>query len=75
MRQARSQPLVEALFAWFTVMAPRMMAGSDTGSGMNYALKRPDGMTAFLRDGRIELDNNTAERAQKCTVRRPRARR
>lgn len=64
-RQARTQPLVEALHSWFIAMAPRMVAGSDTGMGMNYALKRWDGMTAFLRDGRIELDNNSAERAMR----------
>ncbi|MEW6294653.1 MAG: IS66 family transposase, partial [Pseudomonadota bacterium] len=64
-RQDRTRPLVEALHNWFTAMAPRMMAGSDTGEAMKYALRRWDGMTAFLRDGRIEMDNNSAERAMR----------
>lgn len=36
---------------------------SVTSDAMKYALKRWGGFTRFLDDGRIELDNNTAERA------------
>src|SRR3546814_20552197 len=39
------------------------MAGSATSDAMKYALKRWGGFTRFLYDGRIELDNNSAERA------------
>jgi len=62
-RQERSRPLVEQLHAWFTATSPRIMAGSATSDAMKYALKRWDGFTRFLDDGRIELDNNSAERA------------
>ncbi len=37
--------------------------GSATSDAMKYALKRWAGFTRFLDDGRIEIDNNTAERA------------
>src|SRR3546814_12923023 len=40
-----------------------MRAGSATSDAMKYALKRWGGFTRFLYDGRIELDNNSAERA------------
>jgi hypothetical protein len=62
-RQERSRPLVDKLQAWFTATNPRIMAGSATSDAMKYALKRWGGFTRFLDDGRIELDNNTAERA------------
>lgn len=39
------------------------MAGSATSDAMKYALKRWAGFSRFLDDGRIELDNNAAERA------------
>ena len=62
-RQEKSRPLVDKLHAWFTATSPRIMAGSTTSDAMKYALKRWGGFTRFLDDGRIELDNNTAERA------------
>ena len=62
-RQERTRPLVDKLHAWFAATAPRMMAGSATSDAMKYALKRWAGFTRFLDDGRIEIDNNTAERA------------
>jgi len=62
-RQEKSRPLVDKLHAWFTATAPRIMTGSATNDAMKYALKRWAGFTRFLDDGRIELDNNTAERA------------
>src|SRR3546814_11924937 len=51
------------LHAWFVATSPRIMAGSATSDAMKYALKRWGGFTRFLYDGRIELDNNSAERA------------
>ena len=64
-RQERSRPLVDKLHDWFAATAPRMMAGSTTSDAMKYALKRWTGFTLFLDDGRLELDNNTAERAMR----------
>ncbi len=62
-RRERTQPLVNKLHAWFVATAPRIMAGSATSDAMKYALKRWSGFTRFLDDGRIEIDNNAAERA------------
>ena len=42
---------------------------------IRYALSRWEGLTLFIDDGRIELDNNIVERSQKeCVVRRLRRR-
>jgi len=62
-RRERTRPLVDKLHDWFMATAPRIMAGSATSDAMKYALKRWAGFTRFLDDGRIEIDNNAAERA------------
>ena len=62
-RQARSQPLVEDLFAWLTAQLARLPGSSPTAEAIRYALNHQDGLVRFLDDGRIELDTNTVERA------------
>jgi transposase len=63
MRQARSRPLVEDLFAWLEAQLARLPGGSPTAKAIRYALNHRDGLVRFLEDGRIELDTNTVERA------------
>jgi hypothetical protein len=62
-RQARSQPLVADLFAWFAAQLARLPSGSPTAKAIRYALNHREGLIRFLEDGRIELDTNTVERA------------
>jgi transposase len=62
-RQAKSRPLVEDLFAWFDARLARLPGGSPTAKAIRYALNHRDGLVRFLDDGRIELDTNTVERA------------
>jgi len=62
-RQARSRPLVEALSAWLEAQLARLPGGSPTGKAIRYALNHREGLCRFLGDGRIDLDNNAAERA------------
>jgi hypothetical protein len=62
-RQAKSKPLVEALFAWLKVQLARLPGGSPTAKAIRYPLNHRDGLCRFLDDGRIELDTNTVERA------------
>ena len=62
-RQARSRPLVEDLFAWFEAQLARLPRSSPTAEAIRYALNHRDGLCRFLEDGRIELDTNTVERA------------
>ena len=40
-----------------------MNSPSPTAQAIRYALNHRDGLVRFLDDGRIELDNNTVERA------------
>ena len=62
-RQERSRPLVEDLFAWLSVQWARLPSGSPTAQAIRYALNHRAGLVRFLDEGRVELDNNTVERA------------
>ncbi|MGK7864861.1 IS66 family transposase [Falsiroseomonas sp. E2-1-a4] len=62
-RQAKSRPLVEDLFAWLPAQLSRLPGGSPTAGAIRYVLNHREGLVRFLDDGRIELDNNTVERA------------
>jgi transposase len=62
-RQERSQPIVEALHAWFTAQLERVSGKSALAEAIRYALRHWQGLVLFLEDGRLELDNNTVERA------------
>ena len=59
-RQARSRPLVEALFTWFEAMLAKLPALGTTADAIRYALNHRGGLLQFLEDGRIELDTNSA---------------
>jgi transposase len=62
-RQERSKPMVEALHAWLTIQLERVSGRSTLAEAIRYALRHWTGLVLFLEDGRIELDNNTVERA------------
>src|SRR5215218_7165891 len=62
-RQERSKPLVEALHAWLTTQLGRVSGRSTLAEAIRYALRHWQGLVLFLEDGRLELDNNTVERA------------
>jgi len=61
-RQARSRPIVEALHAWLQEHVGRVSAASDLAKAIHYALRHWTGLTAYLDDGRIEMDTNVVER-------------
>jgi transposase len=62
-RQQRSRPIVEALHDWLHIHIDKVPGASDLAKAMRYALRHWPGLTAFLDDGRIEMDSNTVERA------------
>jgi transposase len=63
MRQARAAPIVTALHDWLTMQLATVPKKSVTADAIGYALNQWQALTRFLEDGRIELDNNAAERA------------
>ena len=51
------------MFAWLSAQLARLPGGNPTAQAIGYTLNHRDGLVRFLEDGRIELDNNTVERA------------
>jgi transposase len=64
-RQEHSKPLIDAMHAWLEDKKRRMFSGSPTLAAINYAFGHWAGLTRFLDDGRIDLDNNPVERSMR----------
>lgn len=62
-RRQDSQPLIEELHNWLQTERVKLSRSSPVSEPIDYMLKRWDGFTSFLDDGRICLTNNAAERA------------
>lgn len=62
-RQERSAPLVAELEAWMRGERAKLSRHAPVAQAIDYMLKRWDGFTRFLQDGRVCLTNNAAERA------------
>ena len=56
-------PLVDDLQVWLQTERAKLSRSSPVAEAIDYMLKRWDGFTSFLQDGRICLTNNAAERA------------
>jgi hypothetical protein len=67
-RQAHSRPTLESFSAWLKYQAPRVLPKSSFGQAIAYCRNQWDKLTAFLQDGRLELDNNRGERSIKPFV-------
>ena len=48
---------------WLRAKLPLISQKSKLAEAIRYALSRWEGLTRFIDDGRIELDNNTVERS------------
>jgi transposase len=62
-RQQRSRPLIEALQPWLREKLSLISQKTKLAEAIRYALSRWTGLSLFLEDGRIEIDNNVVERA------------
>src|SRR5690606_27523149 len=62
-RREVSLPLAEELENWMRAERAKLSRSSPVAEAIDYMLKRWDGFTSFLGDGRICLTNNAAERA------------
>jgi transposase len=67
-RQARARPLLESLRAWMESCLPKLSRKSDTTAAIQYALGRWEALTRYVDDGRLEIDNNAAERALRAVA-------
>lgn len=62
-RMLRSRPLLQSLRDWFEVSLTKLSRKSDTTAAIRYALGLWPALTRYCDDGRLEIDNNAAERA------------
>ena len=67
-RLERSVPVLEAFRTWLDEQTPQTLPKSALGKAMAYCQKQWPKLTAFLQDGRLELDNSRAERSIKPFV-------
>lgn len=67
-RKACSQPVLNAFLAWLKTQSPQVLPKSASGLAIRYCLGQWDKLTAFMQDGRLEIDNNRSERSIKPFV-------
>lgn len=62
-RQQRSRPLLDSLKQWLEETLTKLSRKSDTAVAVRYALGQWKALELYCDDGRLEIDNNAAERA------------
>ena len=62
-RQVESMPIVIGLHAWLTEQSKTLSRKSVTMEAITYAFNQWAALSRYLDDGRIEIDNNAAERS------------
>jgi transposase len=62
-RQVRAVPILEALYRWLGSILQQVSARSTLANAIKYSLARWTALTRYCDDGRIEIDNNSAERS------------
>ena len=67
-RQARAGPELEALNAWLHATLTTLSKKSELAVAIHYALSRWTALTRYRDDGRLEIDNNAAERALRAVA-------
>jgi len=67
-RNKRSRPLLESLKQWFEETLGKLSRKSDTALAVRYALGHWEALLRYVDDGRIEIDNNAAERALRAVA-------
>ncbi len=67
-RQERSLSLVGELRQALDDALRRLSPKSEMAKALSYGRKRWAALTRFLDDGRLEIDNNIAERAMRCVA-------
>jgi transposase len=67
-RQARAGPLLEALHVWLQDTWHQVSRKSALAKAIGYTLKLWPALICYRDDGRIEIDNNAAERALRAVA-------
>ena len=62
-RQAQARPVLVAYRQWLEATLLQVSAKSELAGAIKYTLVRWEALTRYCDDGRIEIDNNSAERS------------
>jgi transposase len=62
-REREAAPVLEQMHAWLSATLPTLSAKSNLAMAINYTLVRWTQLSRYCHDGRIEMDNNSAERS------------
>lgn len=65
LRLEKAKPVLDDLHAYLTAMQPRIPPKSPLGQAVSYTLNQWPKLNNYLRDGRLENNNNRTERAIK----------
>jgi len=63
LRVRESGPRLEALRDWLAVTRTQVLGKGAMAQAINYTFSNWEALTRYLEDGRLEIDNNGAERA------------
>jgi hypothetical protein len=67
-RQARAGPELKSLYEWLHKTATALSKKSELAKAIRYALSNWAALTRYCEDGRLEADNNAAERALRAVA-------
>jgi len=67
-RMARAGPLLDSMNAWFKESLSKLSKKSEVTVAIHYALGRWTQLLRYVTDGRVEIDNNAAERALRAVA-------
>ena len=67
-RQTRTRPLLDQMHGWLQKTSAKLSSKSAVAVAIRYALSRWTALLRFCEDGRLEIDNNAAERALRAVA-------
>ena len=62
-RQKHAKPILDDIRKWLDDVLPQVAPSSAAGKALSYLHNEWDHLTGYLKDGRLEIDNNAAENA------------
>ncbi len=65
LRQQHARPILDALKVWMVDALPTVPQKQKLAEAIRYALSRWEALGVYIDDGRVEIDNNIAERAMR----------
>jgi transposase len=63
LRQQHARPVADALHTWLSEQRQKLAKADVTAKAIDYALSNWRGLTHYLDDGHVPIDNNAAENA------------